>query len=152
MQRSRKSAVLPHLGWHHHHGPHCYWLPSALGTLPLGQPKWQIWSIISPHFPLQSPFTAAKEPSQQVQGCWATAQCVAGGMHLTATQRKEKTYRKNQTSARKGEAPALPELLGGPCLGLAACRTWIRPWLAAQSGFARTGWKSAQGVVQHDYS
>lgn len=74
-------------------------------------------------------------------------------MHLTATQRKEKTHRKkNRNSAGKREAPALPEVLGGPCLGLAAYRTWIRPWLAAQNGFAKTGWKSAQGVVQLDYS
>lgn len=40
-----------------------------IGTLLLGSPKWQVLGVTSPHFPLQPRFTAAKEPSQQVQGC-----------------------------------------------------------------------------------
>lgn len=50
-------------------------------------------------------------------------------LHLTATCRKETKFRKNQTFGGRGEVPALPELLSGPCLGLTACRAWRRAWL-----------------------
>lgn len=53
----------------------------------------------------------------------------AGGLHLTATHRKETIDRKNQSFAGRGEAPALPEALSNPSLGHAACRAQIRPWL-----------------------
>lgn len=55
---------------------------------------------------------------------------VAGGLHLTATHRKETIDRKNQSFAGRGEAPALPEALSNPSLGHAACRARIRPWLS----------------------
>ena len=98
------------------------------GTLLPG-PKQQVSGhvifLFSPGLLLQKSLLSKYGVAEQQSIAW----WVAGGLHLTATHRKEKKYRKNQTFAGRGEAPALPEVLGGPCLGLAACRARIRPWL-----------------------
>jgi len=81
--------------------------------------------LFSPGLLLQkSPLSKYGVAEQRSIAWW-----VVGELHLTATQTKETKYRKKPTSVGKGEGPAFPEVLSGPCLGLAACRARIRSWL-----------------------
>lgn len=100
-----------------------------IGILLPGQPKRQVLGVTSPHFFSSAQVYCCKKAFSASTGLLSN-RVLPGGLHLTATHRKETKYRKkNQTFAGRGEAPALPEVLSGLCLGLAACGARIRPWL-----------------------
>lgn len=100
-----------------------------IGIFLPGQPKRQVLGVTSPHFFLFSPGLLLQKSLLSKYGV-AEQQSIAWRVasHCHA-QKRNKIQEKNQTFAGRGEAPALPEVLSGLCLGLAACGARIRPWL-----------------------
>lgn len=118
--------------------PHLHML---VGTWLLGTPRRWVLGATSPRFPHHSltRFAAAKEPSQQAQGCSATEHCLAGcrtaALLCHTGKRETQGKKKNQTSAGRGEAPALPEVLSRLCCSQGPGKTLA----AAPSGGAGRG-------------
>lgn len=117
--------------------PHLHML---VGTWLLGTPRRWVSGATLPRFPHHSltRFAAAKEPSQQAQGCSATEHCLAGcrtAALLCHTGKREAQEKKKIKLLLEGERLLL---FLRSSVGCAALRAPARPWrlhrAAAQDG------------------